>query len=91
MNTGSLRFFILTMLFAVIGTTAFSQAAFHKMSPLVRNAALSAKQGLRTGGKLSVTNDRRSICAFVKVDRDADRTLSCADCRVLASYGDIYC
>lgn len=90
MNTGSLRLFILTMLFAVIGTTAFSQAAFHKMSPLVRNAALSAKQDFRTGGKMSATSDRRSICAFVKVDRDADRTLSCADCRVLASYGDIY-
>lgn len=90
MNTGSLLFFILTMLFAVIGTTAFSQAAFHKMSPLVRNAALSAKQDFRKDKKMSVTSDRRSLCAFVKVDRDAERTLSRADCRILVSYGDIY-
>ena len=71
---------------------------WRKMSPLVREAALSqplsADAGtMQTMGNKAMANRRttgRSICAFVKATGNANETLRESGCRTLAQFSDIY-
>lgn len=80
-----------TVLFLLLLFTlqcAFAGSGYvEKLSPLVRRAlndeAVSARHRMST-------LHHRSICAFVRVEGDAEKVFAANGCNVLASFGDIH-
>lgn len=86
-----------TLLLACMVITAFCVMAqnmpLHKMSPMVRMVACEeGNDGVRHFKKAKVNNtpDTPSLCAFVRIEGDADAVFSKYGCRRLATFGDIY-
>ena len=86
----NVRLLILLLFFAVAPETALGQTVnYYKLSPMLRRlvrheTTSGAHHVRRQQAKLPTT-----ICAFVKVDTDAERILSDNGCRLLAQVGDI--
>ena len=83
----------LLLLYIGIATTMTAQrAAFHKMSSLVRQAAIEASLQKRKAISHNRELQKKSptITAFVKINGDAERIFSDHRCRNLAKIGNIY-
>ena len=85
-------FNIAILLFAIALGAMAQTANFSKMSPLVRQAAISAKKTSKSQSSFGIQqkNKASSICAFIKISGNADEVLSNAGCRKLAQFADIY-
>lgn len=66
---------------------AAQRAGFSKMSAYVRGIALQEKKRAHAA---PTPNDSRRLCAFVRLDGNADSTLAAHGCRSLAHFGDIH-
>lgn len=87
------KIFNIAILLFVIALGAMAQTAnFSKMSPLVRQAAISAKNTSKSKPEFGIQqkNKASSICAFIKISGNADEVLSNAGCKKLAQFADIY-
>lgn len=88
---------ILICLYTLLGCAMMmwgQRADYAKMSSMVRQLAM--EQQLNGAGSMSHLPTRvqsrkePSLCAFVRVQGDADRVFDAHGCRVLARFGDVY-
>ena len=69
-------------------TVMAQRADYCKMSSMVRRAALEHKDTRRLAPSRNPRSS--SICAFVRINEDADQVLKGNHCLKLAQFGNIY-
>ena len=83
------RYCIIVILCCLCVVSVMAQRAdYTKMSSLVRRATMEHKDTRRLAPSLNHRSP--SICAFVKIDQDADQVLREHHCLKLAQFGNIY-
>ena len=78
---------MLLCLAAIFFSAAAQKTDFSKMSAMVRHAALAHRMAKVRSARMS--SDEPKMCAFVRIEGDADSMLQQYGCRKLAQWGDI--
>lgn len=71
-----------------LGTTR--QAAYHKLSPLLKQLTRQDIRQRREGKLMEKGGKGKEICAFIQISEDGEEVLSNNGCRKLAQAGNIY-
>ena len=85
------RHLIIYIALQIVVLNAFAQSAsLRKLSPSVRQVVYEQQMAQQPAKSLSQDALRKELCAFVKVDGDAEEIFARYNTRLLASFGNIH-